>query len=249
MHTGCPRLCQYHGVSPQECSPCPISPSTKPLAHYLTSPPTPHPRFSNVSTVSSPTLWKSLAPHPFLLQIASVTSSCWSLLRMHAADSNSTSMTTSLTHFTTKSSPMHLTTSTSSLAYFHPKHHTLSSDYVKATHTTASLTSISTQASNRNYVSLYIQLPTNQFVHVAPLLIFLVITSSNAHASAKSASTMLFATALPMLWPQFSPLQNLSPQILWLTQNPTFTSHLTLTFVLLTSLLTRTQQRPMWPSG
>ena len=216
----------------------PTSPSTKPLAHYLTSPPTPHPRFSNVSTVSSLTLRKSLAPHPFLVQTASITSSRWSLLRAHAADSNSTSTTTSLTHFTTRSSPMHPTTSTSSLAYFHPKHHTLSSDYVEATQTPASLTGNSTQASNRNYISLYIRLPTNQFVLVTPLLIFLAITSSNAHASAKSEFTMLFTTDLHMLWPQFSPLQDLSPQTLQLTRNPTFTYHLTLTPVPLTSPMT-----------
>ena len=130
------------------------------------------------------------------------------------------------------------TTSTSSLAYFPPKQHTLSSNYVKATHTTASSTDNSTQASNGNYDSLYTRLPTNQFVSVAPLLIFLMSTSSNAHASAKLASTMLFAMALPMLWHQFSPPQDLSPQTQWLTRNPTFTSHLTLTLVRLTSPLT-----------
>jgi hypothetical protein len=99
----------------------------------------------------------------------------------------------------------------------------------------------STQVSNGNYVSLYTQLPTNQFVLVAPLLIFLAITSSNAHASAKLVFTMLFVTVLHILWPQFSPPPDLSPTILQLTRNPTFTSHLTLTFVSLTSHLTHTQ--------
>jgi hypothetical protein len=46
------------------------SPSTKPLAHYLTSPPTPPPKFSNDFTASSPTLQKSPAPHPSLPQTA-----------------------------------------------------------------------------------------------------------------------------------------------------------------------------------
>ena len=131
--------------------------------------------------------------------------------------------------------------STSSLAYFPPKYHTLSLDYVEATHTTASSTGNSTQASNGNYDSLYTQPPTKQFVRLAPLLIFLAITSSNAHISAKLASTMLFAMASHMLWPQFSPHQDSSPQTLQLTRNPTFTSHLTLTPICLTSPLTHTQ--------
>ena len=60
----------------------PTSPSsTKPSARYLTSPPTPTPRSYNDSTVSSHTLQKSPAPHPFLPQIASITSSRLSLLR------------------------------------------------------------------------------------------------------------------------------------------------------------------------
>jgi hypothetical protein len=57
-------------------------------------------------------------------------------------------------------------------------------DYVEATHTTASSTGNSAQASNGNYVSLYTRLPTNQSALVAQWLIFLAITSSNAHASA-----------------------------------------------------------------
>jgi len=44
------------------------SPSTKPLAHYLTSPPTTPPKFSNNFTASSPTLQKLPAPHPSLPQ-------------------------------------------------------------------------------------------------------------------------------------------------------------------------------------
>ena len=55
-----------------------------------------------------------------------------------------------------------------------------------------------TQASNENYVSLYNQLPTNQSAHVAQWLIFLAITSSNAHTSAKLEYTMLFAMVLHM---------------------------------------------------
>ena len=68
----------------------PTSQSTKLSACYLKSPPTPPPRSYNASTVSSPTLQKSPVPHPFLPQIASTTSSHWSLLRVPAADSNST---------------------------------------------------------------------------------------------------------------------------------------------------------------
>ena len=48
---------------------------------------------------------------------------------------------------------------------------------------------------SRNF---YVILPS-QFVRVVPLLIFLAIIPSNAHASAKSASTVLFVTALHML--------------------------------------------------
>ena len=48
----------------------PTSPSTKPSAHYLTSPLTPTPTFSNVSTASSPTLQKSPVLHPSLPQTA-----------------------------------------------------------------------------------------------------------------------------------------------------------------------------------
>jgi len=69
----------------------PTSLSTKPLAHYLTSPPTPLQRSSNVSTIYSPTLQKLLAPHPFLPRTISITSSRWFLLRAHAAGLNSTS--------------------------------------------------------------------------------------------------------------------------------------------------------------
>jgi hypothetical protein len=79
------------------------------------------------------------------------------------------------------------------------QHHPLSLDYVEATHTTVSSTGNSTQASKGNYDSLYTRPPTNQFVREAPLLILLAIISSNAHASAKLASTMLFVTALHML--------------------------------------------------
>jgi len=150
-------------------------------------------------------------------------------------------MTASLTHFTTKSSPMLSTTSTSSLVYFLLRRHTLSLNYAVATHTTASSTSNSTQASNVNYVSLYTKLPTNQFVHVAQWSIFLVITSSNVHASAKLEFTMQFGMVLHMLSPQFYPPPELSPWTLQWTQNPTFTSHLTLTLIPLTSPLTHIQ--------
>ena len=122
----------------------PTSSYTQPSAHYVTSQPTQPPTFSNVSTASSLTLLKLHVLHPFLPQSTSITSSQWFLLRVHKADSNSTSKTTSLTHFTTKSSPMLPTTSTSSLVYFLLKHPTLSSDYVVATHTTASSTGNST---------------------------------------------------------------------------------------------------------
>ena len=53
---------------------------------------------------------------------------------------------------------------------------------------------------------------------------------------------MLFAMVLHMLWPQFSPPLDFSPQTLQLTRNPTFTSHLTLTLVPLTSPLPHTTQ-------
>jgi hypothetical protein len=52
---------------------------------------------------------------------------------------------------------------------------------------------------------------TNQFVHVAPWLIFSMITSSNANASAKLEFTMQFATVLHMLLPQFYLPPDLSP--------------------------------------
>jgi len=60
------------------------------------------------------------------------------LLRVHKVELNYTSMTTSLTHYTTKSSPTLPTSFTSSLACFRHKHHTPLSDYVEATHTAAS---------------------------------------------------------------------------------------------------------------
>jgi len=134
------------------------------------------------------------------------------------------------------------TTSTSSLlVYFPLRHHTLSLDYVIATHTTTSSTGNSTQASNVNYVSLYTQLATNQFVHVAQWWIFLVITSSNAHACAKLEFIMQSAMVLHMLSLQFCPPPDLSPQFLQWTRNPTFTSPLTLTLIPLTSPLTHIQ--------
>jgi hypothetical protein len=111
------------------------------------------------------------------------------------------------------------------------RHPTLSSDYVAATHTTASSTGNSTQASNVNYVSFYTRLSTNQFVHVAPWLIFLVTTSSNAHASAKLEFTIQFVMALHKLFPQFSLPLDMSPLTLQWTWNPSFTSHQTLTHV------------------
>ncbi len=160
---------------------------------------------------------------------------------LHGTREIYTSTITYLTHFTTKSSPMLPNTSTSSRAYFLLRHPTLSSDYVAATHTTASLTGNSTQASNVNYVSLYTQLPTNQFVHVAPWSIFLVTTSSNAHASAKLEFTIQFAMALQKLSPQFSLPLDMSPQTLQWTWNPSFTSHQTLTLVPLISPLTHIQ--------
>ncbi len=175
------------------------------------SPSTQPPTFSNVSTASSLTLLKSPVIHPLLPPTASITSSHWFLLRAHSADSNSTSTITYLTHFMAKSSPMLSTTSTSSQAYFLLRHPSLSSDYVAATHTTASSTGNLTQASNVNYVSLYTRPPTNQYVHVAPWLIFLVTTSSNAHASAKLEFTIQFVTALHKLLPQFSLPPDMSP--------------------------------------
>ncbi len=162
----------------------PTSSCTRPLAHYLTSPSTQPPTFSNPSSASSLILLTSHVLHPLLPQTASITSSHWFLIRAHAVDSNSTSTITYLTHFTMKSSPMLPTTSISSQAYFLLRHPTFSSDYVAATHTTASSTGNLTQAPNVNYVSLYTRLPTNQFVHVEQWSIFLVTTSSNAHASA-----------------------------------------------------------------
>jgi hypothetical protein len=86
----------------------------------------------------------------------------------------------------------------------------------------------STQASKVNYVSLYTQLPTNQFVHVAPWLIILVTTSSNAHASAKLEFTIQFTMALHKLLSQFYLPLDMSPQtlqwdmepILYLPSNP-----------------------------
>ncbi len=97
MHMGCPRFCHYNGVHPQECSPriphsqgplqSPTSSYTQPSAHYLTSPPTQPPKFSNISTDSSLTLQKLPALHPFLPQPASITSSRWFLIRAHEADS------------------------------------------------------------------------------------------------------------------------------------------------------------------
>jgi hypothetical protein len=51
----------------------PTSPSTKPLARYLKSLPTPPPRSYNDSTLSSHTLQKSPAPHPFLLNSCVIT--------------------------------------------------------------------------------------------------------------------------------------------------------------------------------
>jgi hypothetical protein len=44
-------------------------------------------------------------------------------------------------------------------------------------HNRTSSTGNLTQLSNRNYNSLYTRLPTNQFVLLAPLLMFLAITS------------------------------------------------------------------------
>ena len=93
--------------------------------------------------------------------LLTTTSSHWFLLRVHKADSDSTSTTTSLTHFTTRSSPTLRTTSTSSLVHSPLRYHTLLSDYVKATHTTASSTGNSTQVSNGNHVSLYTGPPTS----------------------------------------------------------------------------------------
>jgi hypothetical protein len=133
------------------------------------------------------------------------------------------------------------TTSTSSQAYFLLRNPTLSSDYVAATHTTASSTGNSTQASNINYVSLYTQLPTNHFVHVAPWLIFLVTISSNSHASEKFEFTIQFAMALYKLSPQFSLTPDMSPRTLQWTRNPSFTSHQTLNLVPSISPLTHIQ--------
>jgi hypothetical protein len=212
-----------------------------PSAHYLTSPSTQPPTFSNVSTASSLTLLTSPVLHPLLPPTASITSSRWFLLRAHAADSNSTSTITYLTHFMTKSSPMLPTTSTFSQAYFLLRHPTLSSDYVTATHTTAFSTGNSTQASHVNYVSLYARLPTNRFVHVAPWLIFLVTTSSNAHTSAKLEFTIQFMMALHKLSPQFTLPLDMSPRTLQWTGNPSFTSHQTLTLVPLIFSLTHIQ--------
>ncbi len=175
----------------------------------MTSSSTQPPTFSNVSTASSLTLLTLPLLHPLLPPTASITSSRWFLLRAHAAGSNSTSTVTYLTHFTTKSSPM-LPTSTFSQAYFLLRHPTLSSDYVAATHTTPSSTGNLTQASNVNYIFLYTRLPTNQLVHVAPWLIFLVATSSNVHASTKLEFTIQFTTALHKLLPQLT----LSPHTL-----------------------------------
>ena len=77
-------------MASKSTSTSPTSPFTKPSARYLTSPRATPPKSYNASTVSSPTLQKSPAPHPFLPQIASTTSSRLSLLRAPAADSNST---------------------------------------------------------------------------------------------------------------------------------------------------------------
>jgi hypothetical protein len=129
----------------------PTSSCIQPLAHYLTSPSTQPPTFSNVSSASSLTLLTLPVLHPLLPPTASITSSCWFLLRVHAAESNSTSMITYLAHFITKSSPMLPTTSTFSQAYFLLRHPTLSLDYVAATHTTASSTGNTTSPSIPNY--------------------------------------------------------------------------------------------------
>ena len=104
----------------------PTSPYTQPLSHYLTCPPTRPPKFSNDSIASSLTLLTSFVLHPLLPQTASITSSHRFLIKAREADSNSTSTNTSLTHFTTKSSPILPTTSTSSTVYFLLRHPSLS---------------------------------------------------------------------------------------------------------------------------
>ncbi len=219
----------------------PTTSCTQPSANYSTSLPTQPPKFSNVTTASYLTLLKSPVLHPFLPPTASTTSSCWYLKKVHGADLNSTSTITSPTHFTKKSTPMLLTTSTSFPACFLHKHPTLSLAYVVATHTIASSTGNLTLASNANYISLYTQHLNHQLVHVGTWLIFLVITSSNASGYAKLEFTILFKTVLHMLLPPLSSLLDLSPQRLQYKRNPPFTSHLTLTLVPLIYLLTHIQ--------
>jgi len=152
-YTGCPRLCHYYGYRSQECPPC--FRIHKDLPNFPI-----HQTIGALFDISTNNTSKNLQQfHCILPHIAEIACApsipptdrinhflTLVLLRVHEVESNYTSMTTSLTHYTTKSSPMLPTSFTSSLACFCHKHHTPLSDYVKAIHTTASNIGNSTQA-------------------------------------------------------------------------------------------------------